>query len=136
MAIRNKLYYDITLSTGLNTLIKAICASTGADFGSASVDRYSNVLAPNQFNGASGNIAKCRQAIGAWFVPSFASGDALAPARTVVVDFLLAGTVTSIDPATTRRPRVRVRALPAFASAATNFIRGTLYVQRQNSIEV
>lgn len=145
MALRCKLYYAVALSSNSkgesslplvivngvpgNPLAIRFVDSSGSFGNDADLDRYGNLIEPNQFAGASGNGAKTRQAIGAWF--QVGSG---APNGAFAVDFIpetgAIAVAPSIDPATVRRPRIRLR-YSGLASAL-----GTLYVQRQNSIEV
>jgi len=140
MALRKKLYYDINTGVMLNnagyTAIKAFMASTGANFGVASPDRYGNLMDVNNFTGATGNVARCRQAIGAWFqcaAFTVASVGSLFLGGASNVDFLQESTSVVVpDPATVRRPRVRLR----LSVTSGGSVQGVLYVQRQHSIEV
>jgi hypothetical protein len=161
MALRKKLYYDILVAGGSVTIGGAqpfadglgpgeivfairIVAGTGAGFGvggasidGADADRYGNVLAPSEFAGATGNFAKAKQAIGAWWAPG-SSNVGPAPTDDICIDFIAPTGAASlvaapaIDPATLRRVFLRGHAI----DPGPRIYSGTIYVQRQHTIEV
>jgi hypothetical protein len=158
MALRKKLYYRILIDTTQGegavisidgappTLISPVAirftTSSGRYGNNADPDRYGNLLEPNQYAGAVGSGARTRQAIGGWFVPSLFAPLATPPLLRpypLAIDFIAetgaVGAAAAIDPATVRRPRARARFVGADLAAGST-ISGTLYIQRQHSIEV
>jgi hypothetical protein len=151
---RKKLYYDFSVPFPEEAASEVIfllefCASTGANFGTADADRYGNVMEPNRFAGVATSAAaiqrRCKQAIGGWFQCSqitagvVGTGEAEAAGQVRIpkacLDFIkAAGNLTQpgIDPSTELRPRARV----TFNGSSSGHIRGTLYIQRQHSIEI
>jgi hypothetical protein len=150
MAIRKKLYYDISVqavATALNVqLVRRFMAGTGLNFGSdVDLDRYGNVMAPNEFAGATGTFAKAKQAIGAWFqcasgIGGAGEGGEAAISPSVCLDFIAqvgdATTLPNLDPATVRRARLRARIRHSLGILVTIRLSGTIYVQRQHAVEV
>lgn len=166
MALRKKLYYDMVFGSAvgptavagasLSLQIRRFVAGTAGLWGASDPDRYGNVMEPNAYalspgggaGGAGGDTVNAtlasggltRQAIGAWFALSNTSTNGAGTVHSFPVDFIPfnVASFNSIDPAKRYRPRVRVRCIPAFNTASTvaQVARGTLYIQRQHSIEV
>jgi hypothetical protein len=167
MALRKKLYYDVSITTGgvrvagISTPFSPFglrfVGSTGPNFGTtesqignqfaALPDRYGNVMDPTLLDGVTAATdpsgqKRTRQAIGAWFQCSFASGSPGLGTHVPIdpsIDFItetapaIAAT-PAIDPATVRRPRARLKIeTPVGIGQVT---RGVLYIQRQHGVEV
>ena len=138
MALRKKLYYDVTVSPAPGGPFVSIPGWSARNIlpiyfvdGGLPLrpDRYGNLMDPNRYTGASGNAARCRQAIGAWIEQGSGGSGA-----SICIDFVEASapTVPIPDPAAVRRPAVRVKV----GTPPNALLQATLYVQRQHSIEV
>jgi hypothetical protein len=144
LRIRKKLYYDMVATRGTTIPFRVrFMAGTGANFGvDDDPDRYASLMAPNRFSGATGNTAKARQAIGAWLQCLSITASAVTPPQNLggafTVDFIehsAALGAAAVDPAAVRRAAARIRT-NGFVLTAGDVFRGTLYIQRQHTIEV
>lgn len=136
MAKREKLYYDLVI---VFPMVSVTREPTFAP------DRYGNTFERLDplFAGSPGGL-KARNAVSAWFqCSSFTEGGPPPPMSDVCVDFVdladaslpdpTGGGFPGLDPVYTSRFQVRVR---PFGFPGTFTVRGTLFVQRQHSIEV
>jgi len=150
-ATHKKLYYPIDIVAtheyaSPNLLVQAIrfVAGAGPGFGTVDPDRYGMVMDPNQFAGVAAandpsGKRRAAQAISANFqCASSVDGlvnDAQFP-NDECVDFIDETgdplTLPGIDPATVRRPRLRLK----FSMGTGARLHGLLYISRQHSIEV
>lgn len=145
MAIRKKLYYDVS------ALITSV-ATTGdfnkiisSGISTATPDRYGNLIEANAVR-APGDPAsaygsnlpdasaesRALQAIGAWFVCS-SWGSANTTFQQCIKFFNAETGVEIHDPTSAKFVLVRI---VGQAGQAGTLVKGTLYVQRQHSIEV
>lgn len=159
---RRKLYFDITFNRATTNVVVPCTQITAGTLG----DRYGGLLASQEAcQGATPNNTKAKAAVSAWFVPNSTTlSNATASAKVVSVDFVSAkagatnvtatalpyltgsagGGVTtiaglagheaiySITAGIQRHFAVRARR----AANAGVSVSGTLFVQRQHTIEV
>ena len=157
MALRRKLYYDITLTT----LEASLNLAASIPIGRATVirlctlaDMFGNTLEPLAQNTmAAGGVrtqARIRNAVAAWFVPSsrwLGAASRLALATSIptgdmfVVNQLsnnsratIGGVFNRTASATVRHPAINIRYRTTSNGAVTS-LRGMLVVQRQHTLE-
>jgi hypothetical protein len=151
MAQRKKLYYDVLFTFPGDTTVKsAAFRCTQFTVGTVSGERYGGFADALAALAAAAPPEKKRQnAVGAWFEVAAITGTAQAnTVSPAIVDFVDAATLATPlanlgnatfagqDVVYTSHFGVRVRLAAVLTEGDAATIRGTLYVQRQHSIEV